>query len=346
MPETDPPHRLRGHLGRARPTLEKVALLAGVSRATVSRVVNGAANVSEPVRTAVLRAVDELGYVPNPAARSLVTQRSDLVALIISERESTVFTDPFFGAVMRGVALELERVDKQLLLLMTAAGADHSRIERYIAGGHADGVMLMSTHGGDALPATLVRTGVPVVQLGRPMSAPPPPYVEIDNAGGARSAVRHLLDLGRQRIATIAGPQDMGAGIDRLAAYRTQMQGSDRRSLVAVGDFTLHSGEQAMRQLLADDPHLDAVFAASDLMAEGALRTLRRAGRRVPDDVAVVGFDDNDRAGYTDPPLTTVRQPCLETGRHLVRLLLSVTAGEPTPPPVLMPTELVVRESA
>ena len=332
---------------RARPTLEAVALRAGVSRATVSRVVNGNPNVSESVRDAVTRAVKELGYVPNPAARSLVTQRTDSVALIISEPPDRVFSDdPFFAGVIRGVSQELEAAGLQLVLMMTEANADHSRIEAYVTGGHVDGVMLISLHGADPLPGALARMGLPVVCGGRPLARVDLPYTDSDNAGGAETAVRHLLAQGRRRIATIAGPQDMNAGIDRLTGYRSALRDTDRRSLIAVGDFTRESGEQAMRQLLEDDPDLDAVFVASDPMAMGALRALHQAGRRVPEDIAVVGFDDIGSARYTEPPLTTVRQPIEGLGQQMVRLLLRRFAGETITNPVILPTELVPRDSA
>jgi len=201
-------------------------------------------------------------------------------------------------------------------------------------------------HGADPLPATLDRMGIPVVVSGRPLGHQPVPYVDVDHAGGVARAVRHLLDSGRTRIATIAGPQDMVAGIERLNGYRSELRDSRRRSIVAVGDFTRQSGVVAMAQLLDDDPQLDAVFVASDLMAEGALRTLRQAGRRVPDDVAVIGFDDIELARFTEPPLTTVRQPIADIGRHLVRQLLRLAAGEEIEPYLILDTELVVRESA
>jgi DNA-binding LacI/PurR family transcriptional regulator len=305
--------------GRERPTLEKVALRAGVSRATVSRVVNGAPTVHPRIRDTVLRVVRELGYVPNQAARSLVTQRTDSYAL--------------------------EEADKQLVLMLASSATSHDRIERYATGGHVDGVMFASLHGADPMPAALARLGIPVIANGRPLGRRTVPYVDVDHAGGVGLGVGHLLERGRTRIATIAGPQDMVAGIERLAGYRTALRGSRRRSIVAVGDFTRESGAAAMRQLLDDDPRLDAVFVASDLMAEGALRTLRRAGRRVPDDVAVIGFDDVELARYTEPPLTTVRQPISNIGRVLAGQLLRLAAGEDIAPEVILPTELVVRES-
>ena len=138
----------------------------------------------------------------------------------------------------------------------------------------------------------------------------------------------------------------MVGGIDRLTGYRAALRGTRNRSHMAIGDFTRESGVVAMRQLLEDEPRLDAVFAASDLMADGAMRSLRHAGRRVPDDVAVVGFDDIEIARYTEPPLTTVRQPIIEMGAEMVRLILRLSAGEDTGPSVVLPTELVIRESA
>ncbi|MCW2502170.1 MAG: periplasmic binding protein/LacI transcriptional regulator [Actinomycetia bacterium] len=330
-----------------RPTLEKVAARAGVSRATVSRVVNGSTRVAPEIRDAVTQAVDELGYVPNLAARSLVTQRTDSFALVLSEPPTRVFSDdPFFSGIIRGVSQELEVVDKQLVLMLAGSPQSHDRVERYATARHVDGVLVASMHGADPLPGVLAARGIPVVCSGRPLARNHVPYVDVDNVGGAAQAVGYLLASGRKRIATIAGPPDMNAGIDRLAGYRETLRDSNRRSIVAVGDFTRASGERAMKQLLADDPALDAVFVASDTMALGALRALHQAGRRVPDDVAVVGFDDNDDAQYSDPPLTTIRQPIVEMGRQMVRLLLDLTAGGEAESPVILPTELAVRQSA
>ncbi|MEV0406183.1 LacI family DNA-binding transcriptional regulator [Actinoallomurus sp. NPDC050550] len=329
-----------------RPTLESVAARAGVSRATVSRVVNGL-----PVRTAseesVRRAIEELGYVPNLAARTLVTRRTDLIALVVPEPTTRVFSaDRFFAGLVHGVGQELEAADKQLVLMLAGSAASRARIERSAAARHVDGVLLASLHDADPLPAALTRIGIPVVCNERPLGPVSVPYVGVDNHGGAVAAVRHLLRTGRRRIATIAGPPDMVAGIDRLAGYRAALREERRRPIVEVGDFTTGSGAEAMRRLLADEPDLDAVFAASDLMASGALQTLRRAGRRVPDDVAVVGFDDIDLARDTEPPLTTVRQPIDGIGRRMARQVLRLVAGEEIEPVVTLPTELVVRESA
>ncbi|MEU4687233.1 LacI family DNA-binding transcriptional regulator [Actinoplanes sp. NPDC023714] len=331
---------------RERPTLEAVARRAGVSRATVSRVVNGSTTVAATIRDAVNRAVDELGYVPNQAARSLVTQRTDSIALILPETANRVFSDDlFFPAIIRGVGVELEAADKQLVLMMTGSEAGHHRVERYAVAGHVDGVLFASIHGADPLPGLLAERGIPVVCSGRPPAAVP--YVDVDHAGGVAAAVRHLVAGGRRRIATIAGPQDMVAGQARLAGYRDTLDEAGLPALVANGDFTRDSGVTAMRELLDRDPAIDAVFAASDLMAHGALQALRAAGRRVPDDVAVIGFDDFEISRYSDPPLTTVRQPIAEAGRTMAQLMLRLIAGdEDIPESVVLPTELVLRESA
>jgi DNA-binding LacI/PurR family transcriptional regulator len=333
-------------VGPHRPTLETVAARAGVSRATASRVVNGSTSVAMDIRQAVLRAVGELGYVPNQVARSLVTRRMDSYALVLTESAGRILSDdPFAAALVHGVVQQLDAVGKELVLQIVDSAESRDRIEKYAVGGHVDGVMMASPHGADRLPGALARMGVPVVVNGRPMRRSRVPYVDAANADGARLAVRRLVEAGRRRIATIAGPQDDAGGIDRLAGYLAEMRGFDRRPVVEVGDFTRDSGSMAMRRLLADEPRLDAVFVASDLMAHGALRTLRMAGRRIPDDVAVIGFDDIDVARYTEPALTTVRVPILDIGRTMVRQVLRLAGGELVEPSIVLATEVAVRES-
>jgi DNA-binding LacI/PurR family transcriptional regulator len=335
---------------RERPTLEAVARRAGVSRATVSRVVNGSTTVAVAIRDAVNQAVVELGYVPNQAARSLVTQRTESIALILPETASRVFSDDlFFPAVIRGVSLELEAADKQLVLMMAGSAASHDRVERYAMAGHVDGVMFASMHGADPLPGSLARIGIPVVCSGRPMIPvhSSVPYVDVDHFGGVAQAVGRFLATGRRRIATIAGPQDMVAGVDRRNGYRAALHDAGLEGLEAYGDFTRESGVKAMHELLAADPHLDAVFVASDMMAHGALQALNDAGRRVPDDVAVIGFDDFEISRYSDPPLTTVRQPIVDMGRTMARQMLGLVDHRvDVPQSVVLPTELVIRASA
>ncbi|MFI6934775.1 LacI family DNA-binding transcriptional regulator [Streptomyces sp. NPDC050287] len=352
-----------------RPTLEAVAALAGVSRATASRVVNGGDGVREPLVERVRRAVEELGYVPNQAARSLVTRRHDAVAVVVAEPETRVFADPFFALQLRGISKELTAHDNQLVLLLTEGRDDHVRVGRYLAGGHVDGALVFSLHLDDPLPGLIRRAGIPTVFGGRPGWSDGERgdvvYVDSDNRGGARDAVRHLVGLGRSRVAHITGPLDQTSAADRLDGYREVMADADPR-LVVPGDFTPAGGERAMRELLDRCPDVDAVFAANDLTAAGALRVLREHGRRVPDDVAVIGFDDMlPVAEQTDPPLTTVRQDIEGMGGLMARLLLrghgdratAQDAGEMDgaggageaggrPAGVVLPTTLVRRASA
>jgi DNA-binding LacI/PurR family transcriptional regulator len=279
-----------------------------------------------------------------------VTQRTESIALILPETANRVFSDDlFFPAIIRGVGVELEAADKQLVLMMAGSAASHDRVERYAQAGHVDGVMFASMHGADPLPGSLARLGIPVVCSGRPMSPTESevPYVDVDHVGGVGQAVQHLLDKGRRRIATIAGPQDMVAGVDRLNGYRAALAAAGLAEHVAVGDFTRESGVRAMIKLLHDDPELDAVFVASDMMAHGALQALKDAGRRVPEDVSVIGFDDFEISRYSDPPLTTVRQPIVDMGRTMARQMLGLVNNKlDVPREVVLATELVVRESA
>jgi DNA-binding LacI/PurR family transcriptional regulator len=327
-------------------TLEEVGALAGVSRATVSRVINGSPKVSPDVRTAVEKAIAKLGYAPNLAARSLVTRRTDTIALVVCEPEERVFSDPFFAAVVRGLTGAAATVDKNLVLLLAQDDRERERARRYLRPEHVDGVVLMSLHGDDPLPRQLARAGTPTVLVGRPFGRASVPYVDADNRGGARTAVEYLLARGRRRIATIAGPANMCAGVDRLEGYRDALPGK-RTALVEEGDFGEESGYESMRRLLKRHSPPDAVFAASDLMAAGALRALREANRDVPGDVAVVGFDDAPLAAHTQPELTTVRQPLDRMSEAVADLLLRrIAAPNARPRPVVCATELVERRSA
>jgi DNA-binding LacI/PurR family transcriptional regulator len=319
-------------------------------------VVNGGDGVRDVLVERVRKAVDELGYVPNQAARSLVTRRHDAVAVVVAEPETRVFADPFFALQLRGISKELTAHDNQLVLLLTEGRDDHARVGRYLAGGHVDGALVFSLHLDDPLPELVQRAGVPTVFGGRPGWSGDRRdviYVDSDNRGGARDAVRHLAGLGRTRIAHITGPLDQTSAADRLDGYRDVMVDADPR-LITEADFTPAGGERAMRELLERCPDVDAVFAGNDLMASGALRVLRASGRRVPDDVAVIGFDDmRPVAEQTDPPLTTIRQDIEEMGRLMARLLLRGLdrdapregAGAP-PSSVVLPTTLVRRGSA
>jgi DNA-binding LacI/PurR family transcriptional regulator len=333
-----------------RPTLEEVAARAGVGRGTVSRVINGSPRVSDRARAAVSRAVAELGYVPNRAARALAGARTDAVALVIPETEARLFAEPYFLDIIRGVSAELADADKQLLLTLIRTSQERQRFEQYLAAQRVDGVLLVSVHADDPLPDVVRGLDIPAVLNGRRSEAEPVAYVDSDNVGAGRSAVAHLADGGRRRIATITGPLDMYVARCRLDGYRQGLTAAclaADEGLVAAGDFTEKGGHRAMVELLERRPDLDAVFAASDVMAAGARVALREAGRRVPDDVALVGVDDSAVARHMDPPLTSVRQPIEEMGRVMARVLLQEIAGTGSEPrQLVLPTSLVIRDSA
>jgi DNA-binding LacI/PurR family transcriptional regulator len=333
------------------PTLEVVAARAGVSRATASRVLTGSPRVSPAAQEAVMRAAEELHYLPNRAARTLVTRRTDSVAFMVSESGERLFGDPYFGILLRGAQAEVSARGRQLVLTFAGTDAERQQVEQFASGRHVDGLLFISLHGADPLPARLESFGIPVVLSGRPVvDDPSVHYVDANNRGGAKAATNLLHELGRRRITTIAGPRDMVAGLDRLAGYRDGLRSAkvayDKTLVATAPSFSRQGGAVAMEQLLERVPDLDAVFVASDAMAIGALGVLRRSGRRVPEDVAVVGFDDIPDAVVADPPLTTVRQPIVELGRRMAKMLLDRLDGLPVEKFDIVETSLIRRESA
>ncbi|GGP70053.1 MULTISPECIES: LacI family DNA-binding transcriptional regulator [Streptomyces] len=352
------------------PTLEDVARAAGVSRATVSRVINGIRNVDPVIQEAVRQAVSVTGYTPNRAARSLVTRRADAVALVVSgagvepeaaeEAEGAaasgdrgsftaqVFADPFFGRVVTGVVGYLRPRGMHPVLMFAESSRAREEVVAYLRQGSADGALVVSTHAEDPLPALIAEAGLAAVLFARPARPVPVSYVDLAHQDGARLAAEHLLARGCRRTATISGPLDVPAGQARLTGFRDTMARHGHAYVpVAEGQFTQESGEVAMERLLAQHPDLDGVFAANDLMALGACHVLREHGRSVPGDVAVVGFDDSSAAPACRPPLTTVRQPVEQMAAEMTRLLLDRLARPDGPvTSVIFEPELVVRDSA
>ncbi len=299
-------------------------------------------------RSAVLASVEALGYVPNRAARSLVTRRTDTIALVVSEAGDRLFGEPFFAATVRGISERLSTSPYQLLLAMSGSERDRARVTAYLTDQHVDGVLLLSLHADDDLPQRLEDRGVPTVVGGRPPTAQPTCVVDVENHAGGRLAVEHLLETGRRRIGIITGPQDMTSGRDRVEGALDALAeaGIDRAGVpVAIGDYSERSGELAMRELLEGEP-LDAVFAGSDLMAAGALRVLREFGVGVPREVALIGFDNAPVCRHTQPELSTIAQPVEEMGSVMADLLVDRLAGRDVPALTLLPTHLVVRASS
>ena len=315
-------------------TLGEVARLAGVSKATASRAINGRSKVSAKAQTAVLDAVRQLGYTPNGTARSLVTRRTGSVAVILPESDERIFSDPFFARMLHLVSRSLREHDLQLVLLLAEPGDEEERLLKYLRGRYVDGAIVASHHRDDRLAEHLSDLALPCVFIGRPwLGSERVSYVDSDNAAAARHAVRVLLDAGRRRIATIAGPRDMRAGHDA--------------DLVAYGDFTEAGGAEACASLLDATGDIDGIFAASDLMAQGAMRELAARGIRVPDDVSIVGYDDLGVAEHTRPPLTTLHNPIGSMVTEAVRLLIEAIAegGRGAPRRVVFVPELVRRAS-
>ncbi|MYS46397.1 substrate-binding domain-containing protein [Streptomyces sp. SID5998] len=342
--------------GGRRPTLEEVAARAGVGRGTVSRVINGSPRVSDATRAAVEAAVAELGYVPNTAARALAANRTDAIALVVPEPETRFFAEPYFSDMLRGVGAELADTEMQLLLTFAGGDRERRRLAQYLAAHRVDGVLLVSVHADDPLPDLVAQLEIPAVISGPRSAAETLPSVDSDNYGGARSAVEHLLAGGRRRIAHITGHLDVYGAQRRVDGYRDALREAGlgvNEVLVEQGDFTEEGGRRAMARLLDNAPDVDAVFAGSDVTAAGARQVLRERGRRTPEDVALVGYDDSAIARHMDPPLTSVRQPIEEMGRAMIDLLLTEIAdrrlaGAPTHEPhhAVLPTELVVRASS
>lgn len=331
----------------APPTLDAVARAAGVSRATASRVVRGDVRVTGGRAEAVRRAVVDLGYVPNQAARTLVTRSTDAIALVIPEGGARFFGDPFFAAAVAGITEPLNRAEKQLVLIMASPGEGPDRLRRFVHGGHVDGVIVLSHHHGDPILDVLDGAPVPTVYVGRPPEGSSSLYTDVDNVEGGRLAARQLMARGCRRLVTISGSPDLGAAVDRRAGFlEAAAQGGAEIVAEETGDFTLSGGEAAADRLLRQGLVFDGMFAASDLMAIGALRRMHDDLLRVPEDVALVGFDDIAVAGDPINALTTIVNPVAEMGAAAVSLLLDTLGGVPREPVIVHDLTLRVRQTA
>lgn len=333
---------------RRRATIHDVAAEAGMSRGTVSRVVNSERYVSDDARAAVEAAIAKVGYVGNRAARNLKTHRSHAIGLVVHEPHSLFLEDPNIGAILLGTNSVLSAADYQLVSLVIDSDRDSERVAEYLRGGFVDGVVIISARAGDPIAKAVAAIGIPATFVGHPPDISDISYVGIDNLAASRSITERLLATGRTRVGMIASALDRDSGQDRLAGFRAALGEGFDDSLVV--DFPLYSydaGADGIRELLTREPALDGVFAASDAIAAGALHALREAGRSVPSDVGVVGFDDSSWALRCQPPLSTVRQPARELGRLAAERVLAQLRGEPDAPGgSLLPTSIVWRDSA
>ncbi len=325
--------------------LEDIARLAGVSRSTVSRVVNNHPNVSPRTRQKVMQIIHERHYRPNLAARALVTQHTQVLSLVIPQDVVGTFSDPYFPTLMQGVMIEANAHDYAIMLWIGSNIEEEERFFEHVLGNSLfDGIILASAVDHDPLIPWLVQSGYPFILLGPPQLSDLN-YIDVDNVRGGQLAVTHLVRAGRRRIGTITGPLNMGAALDRLKGYRQALEQAHipvDESLIVEGHFNESSGYMAMKTLVARQ--VDAVFAASDMMAVGALRAIAEAGLRVPEHIGVVGYDDLPVAGITNPPLTTIRQPIREVGSLAAQVLIELLKGTVKQPyQLVLPPELVIR---
>ena len=334
-------------MSERRSTINDVAEAAGVSRGTVSRVLNGSPRVSPEARKAVEKAIKNTNYQANPHARSLASGRNDAIAVLLNQPQNELFADPTFRLLLQGVSDGLAATDTALVLLLGGNDAELRRTARFLEGRHVDGVVHLSPHVKDDLLDVMAASDVPVVVCG----IPPKRHahrrlwsVTITDFAGATEAVEHLQQVGARRIAMIAGPQDAPGSCERLNAYRSVMGAQFDERLVIHGDYGQASGQLCLATLLNSVPDIDAVFCASDRMALGALEEARLRGLRVPEDLMVVGFDGHQIATTSSPPLTTVRQPFRQLGKAAVQMLTTALDGE-DPGNRVFATELVIRAS-
>ncbi|MFI5933086.1 LacI family DNA-binding transcriptional regulator [Actinoplanes sp. NPDC051494] len=331
-----------------RATVHDVAAAAGVSRGTVSRVLNGG-YVSAEARTAIEAAIAEVGYVPNTAARNLVMRRSHAIGFLALEPQSLLLEDPNIGAIMLGANAVLSVADYQMVNLVIDSARDTERVARYLSGGFVDGAIILSARTHDPIIRVIADLGLPATFVGHPADLSRGiPFVGIDNAGSARALTTRLMATGRRTIGMIAAAVDRDSGADRLIGFREAL--GDRFDPALVAEVPLYDfscGVKGMRTLLAQDPAIDGVFAASDAVAAGAMEALRDAGRTVPDDIGIVGFDDSSWAMRTQPPLSTVHQPATDIGRAAADLVLRQVRGEDhTAASMILESPIVWRTSA
>ncbi|NDR53106.1 LacI family DNA-binding transcriptional regulator [Actinomyces sp. 565] len=329
-------------------TLEDVARAAGVSRATASRVVRGDTGVTEKKTKAVRAAVASLGYIPNSAARALVSRRTGTVAVVIPEPDQLIFSDPFLTRTVQEISHHLDAADIQLVMVFGDQAGHGRRAAKYLRNGSVDGAIVISHHRFSGQVEAIMGVQLPVVFIGRPLAHnSPASWVDLDNVSAGRLAAEHLLDRGVQRPAIITGPLDMVAAHDRLRGFREVLGRAGIDPVLREGAFTVESGRAAGEALAPriESGEIDGVFASSDQMALAALAAWRERGLQVPDDVKLVSCDNGPDAALADPPLTSVDNPTDVLGRAATDMLRAILDETWDGQPVLVPTRLVVRQS-
>jgi LacI family transcriptional regulator len=327
--------------------ITKIAELAGVSKATVSRVLNDYSYVSDEIREKVMKVVQETGYERNYAARILASKRSNLIGLVIPTGAKAVFSDPYYPKLTEGISRAANQHRQTLSLFLFDSEQDGVNIvQDTLKNGLFDGLLVTGDRMSDRILPMLIESSMPYVLMGRTSLNGDVSFIDVDNISGGRKATNYLIERGYQRIGIITCGYSI-AGIDRFEGYKQALEASGialNKDLVAYGDFTMDSAYEAMQQLLPCQP--DAVFAVSDTMGLGAIRAINEAGLRVPDDIGIIGFDDLPPAVQANPPLTTIRQPIHTQGKLAVETLLELLESPHRPPrQIELPVQLVVRAS-
>jgi len=328
-------------------TLEEIAKIAGVSRSTVSRVVNNNPRVKDATREKVKDVIREVKFQPSTAARRLAGGKSNIIGLVIPMGVARLFTDPYFPILLQSVSATCNTNNLTVMLWLAEPDQKRTLINQILNYDILDGVIVSSMSVNDPIISNLAKSHIPFVLVGRPPKENNIHFVDIDNKEGARKIVSHLIKSGKKRIGTITGKQNMLVSLDRLAGYRQALTDAGIEvipELILDGNFTDLGGYSCTHALLPKK--IDAIFAASDFMALGVLRALKETGAKIPEEIAVVGFDDAPFAPTTTPPLTTIHQPTDQLGSRAVELLVSlINNNHPSPNSVTIPVDIVFRDS-
>ncbi len=329
-------------------TIKEIALLAGVSRSTVSRVINNDPNVSEKTRSKVQAIIEQAGYQPNPVARSLISGRTRVLGLVIPMSYSSLYTDPFFSLLAQGISSTCTANNYTMMLWLVEPDYEKRANSNILNNRLIDGMIVASNMIDDPLLDGLIERKMPLVQIGR-NKRQEVSSVDADNVHGAAMAVRLLVNSGRRKLATVTGHMDLFSSRDRLTGFKRVLQEKNlaiHDERIAYGDFTEEGGYLQTKMLLSKSD-FDGLFVASDMMSFGALRALNEAGYHIPEDVALVSFDDIPAAARHRPALTTVRQPIHQMGAIAAQTLIDQLENDDTATPrrIILPTELVLRET-
>jgi DNA-binding LacI/PurR family transcriptional regulator len=328
-------------------TIDLIARSAGVSRATVSRVINNSAKVSPKLEKAVKKAIEKYNFTPNVTARRLARGQSGLIALLMEESGEEFFQNPFWGEVVQGFSSVITSAGMQPLLLIRPKSGTEESLFSILRAGQMDAIAIFSWHRPVKSFEKLLDPKMIVVLGGDLGGSKNFPFVDVDNVKGGYLAAKHLIDLGCENIVTITGDLKLQSGRDRLDGYEQALKASGLKvddNLIFHGDFTQAKAEKITKRLIENKTKFDGIFAANDLSAVGVINELNRKGISVPGKVKVVGFDDSPIARHHEPSISTIRQPIRELGAEVAATLLSILEGKPVENKIL-DVQLIKRDS-